>query len=126
MKALATVLLATLISGPPMPPGMTVKPMVVPVTGAPSGYARAWVEMVTLDDGSQVKAVHMQWLNLTNACYRVDRSLDLQTWKTVNMAISDASGPVTNSLDVLDATVGLFSAHYFRIVPVDTNGVPVL
>lgn len=90
-----------LVLGPPSPPD----PCAIQV----------WVE---------TNSVHMYWPCLTNVNFRLDCSLDLTNWNTIGTSINtNAVGPVTNIVTLIDATASYRSARFFRFVPVDTNGV---
>jgi len=67
--------------------------------------------------------VHLEWPCFTNACFRIDSSTNLFTWETIGTSINYDTEPVTNTIVVIDFTAGLRSCRYYRVVPVDTNGV---
>lgn len=69
-------------------------------------------------------SVHMYWPCLTNVNFRLDCSLDLTNWQTIGTSINtNAVGPVTNIITLIDSTADYRLARFFRFVPVDTNGV---
>jgi hypothetical protein len=58
----------------------------------------------------------MEWPCLTNASYRIDYSDDLIQWWVMGTSISTNTGPVTNTVILLDATSSLRKARFYRIM----------
>lgn len=76
---------------------------------------RAWIETNT---------VLLHWPCATNVNFRIDTSTDLFNWRVIGTSLNVTNtGPVTNVITIVDATAAYHAARYYRVVPVDTNGV---
>ncbi len=80
-----------------------------------SAPLRAWIEPQPGNPPQLL--IHLEWPSLLSASYRIDYSEDLFTWQTIGINMSDALGPVTNSVSILDSTALLRPSRYYRIIP---------
>jgi hypothetical protein len=121
---------------PPLPPGaklVKARSASLMLTSAPRVSAAAAPMLMTLGEPLdpcaprawvETNAVHLYWPCSTNVNFRIDTSTDLFNWQIVGTSLNVTNtGPVTNVITIVDATAAYHAARYYRVVPVDTNGV---